>query len=133
MRSYGAFPVHPGRADRETLRLMEDYIAKGFVLGIFPEGTRSTNAVLIPALNGAAMVAHHTNVPVLPIGIAGTEHMRSKWWFLKRPVIHIHIGPLLRLPTGNGKIDRTAATRMIMGSIAALLPPEYRGVYAETG
>ncbi len=131
MSSYGAFPVHPGKADRETVRLMEEYVKQGFALGIFPEGTRSQNGALIPALNGAALIAHRTNVPILPIAITGTEKMRGKFWFIKRPVIHINIGPQFQIPSGAGKMDRSAATKLIMRSIADLLPPEYRGVYAE--
>jgi 1-acyl-sn-glycerol-3-phosphate acyltransferase len=131
MTSYGSFPVYQGKADRETLRKMENYLSQGLALGIFPEGTRSPNAELIPALNGAALIAHHTGAPILPLGIYGTEKMRGKTWYFKRPVIEIRFGKLFQLPPKNGKADREADTRLIMEHIAELLPPEYHGVYTK--
>ena len=129
MTSYGTFPVYQGKADRETLRKMEDYLAQGLTLGIFPEGTRSQNSALIPALNGAALIAHRTGAPILPLGIYGTEKMRGITWYFKRPIIEIRFGKLFQLPPKNGKTDREADTRLIMERIAELLPPEYHGVY----
>ncbi len=131
MTSYGTFPVYQGKADRETLRKMEGYLAQGLVLGIFPEGTRSKNDALIPALNGAALIAHRTGAPILPLGIHGTEKMRGKTWYFKRPVITIRFGKPFHLQKKNGKPDREADTRLIMKRIADLLPPEYRGAYAD--
>jgi 1-acyl-sn-glycerol-3-phosphate acyltransferase len=131
MTSYGAFPVYQGKADRENLHKMEDYLAQGLALGIFPEGTRSKDAELIPALNGAALIAQRTSAPILPLGIYGTEKLRGKTWYFKRPVINIKFGKLFNIPTKDGKVDREANTRLIMERIAELLPPEYHGVYAE--
>ncbi|MDO9332949.1 MAG: lysophospholipid acyltransferase family protein [Dehalococcoidales bacterium] len=131
MTSYGTFPVYQGKADRETLRKMEDYLVQGLALGIFPEGTRSQNIALIPALNGAALIAHRTGAPILPLGIYGTEKMRGIAWYFKRPIIEIRFGKLFQLPPKNGKADREADTRLIMERIAELLPPEYRGIYTK--
>jgi 1-acyl-sn-glycerol-3-phosphate acyltransferase len=131
MTSYGSFPVYQGRPDRETLRKMEGFLAQGLALGLFPEGTRSQNDALIPAFNGAALIARHTNVPILPLGIHGTEKMRGISWYFKRPVIEIRFGKVFQLPPKNGKVDREADTRLIMENIAELLPPEYHGVYSK--
>ncbi len=131
MTSYGTFPVYQGKADRETLRKMEDYLVQGLALGIFPEGTRSQNIALIPALNGAALIAHRTGAPILPLGIYGTEKMRGIAWYFKRPIIEIRFGKLFQLPPKNGKADREADTLLIMERIAELLPPEYHGVYTK--
>ena len=131
MTSFHTFPVFQGKADRETLRKMEGYLQQGFALGIFPEGTRSQNASLIPALNGAALMAHRTGAPILPIGIWGTEKMRGKKWYFQRPTIEIWFGKPFLIERKEGKPDREADTRKIMEHIADLLPPEYRGAYAE--
>lgn len=131
MTSFGTFPVFQGKADRTTLRKMEDYLKQGLALGIFPEGTRSQNASLIPALNGAALMAHRTGAPILPVGIYGTEKMHGKAWYFKHPVIDIRFGKPFHLAKTEGKQDRGADTRLIMERIAELMPPEYRGVYAE--
>jgi len=131
MTSYGSFPVYQGRPDRETIRMMEGFLAQGLVLGLFPEGTRSQNAALIPAFNGAALIAHRTSAPILPLGIHGTEKMRGKSWYFKRPVIEIRFGKVFKLPPKNSKADRESDTRIIMEHIAELLPPEYHGVYTK--
>ena len=131
MTSYGSFPVYQGRPDRETLRKMEGFLAQGLALGLFPEGTRSQNDALIPAFNGAALIARHTNAPILPLGIHGTEKMRGVSWYFKRPVIEIRFGKVFQLPPKNGKVDREADTRLIMENIAELLPHEYHGVYSK--
>lgn len=131
MSSFGSFPVYQGKPDRETLRKMEGFLAQGLALGIFPEGTRSLNNALIPALNGAALIAHRTGAPILPLGIHGTEKMRGKSWYFKRPKIEIRFGKVFQLPPKNGKADREADTRLIMERITELLPLQYHGVYAK--
>lgn len=131
MTSFQTFPVYQGKADRQTIRRMENYLTQGFALGIFPEGTRSQNAALIPALNGAALIAHRTGAPILPAGIHGTEKMRGTSWYFKRPTIIIRYGKPFNLEKHDGKADREADTKLIMKHIADLLPPEYRGVYAD--
>jgi len=131
MTSFGTFPVYQGRADRDTLRKMEDYLSKGLALGIFPEGTRSQNDALIPAFNGAALIARRTDISILPLGIHGTEKMRGISWYFKRPKIEINFGKPFKLPPKKGKIDREADTHLIMERVAELLPLGYRGVYAK--
>ncbi len=130
MRSYGAFPVYQGKVDRAGIRLMENYLEQGLVVAIFPEGTRSRTAALLPALNGAALLAHRTGASILPIGIWGTEQMRKKGWFLRRPVINIQFGSPFLLPREHGRSERVGATHMIMKRIAELLPDGFRGAYA---
>ena len=133
MESLGCFPVYQGVADRKTVRLMEQYIKDGFALVIFPEGTRSLNAELLPALNGAALIAQRTNALILPVGISGTKKLRGPVWYFKRPRITANFGQPFLLPSKNGKLTREDATQLIMKRVADLLPPEYHGAYAEKG
>ncbi len=111
--------------------MMEEYLTQGLALGIFPEGTRSQNAALIPALNGTALIAQRTGAPILPLGIYGTERMRGLAWYFKRPIIIIRYGEPFHLPSGNSKLERETATRYIMERIAELLPAEYHGAYTK--
>lgn len=54
------------------------------------------------------------------------------WKRLKRVPIHARIGTLIELPAGNAtKKQLQAYTDQVMIAIARLLPPEYRGVYAQ--
>ncbi len=131
MKSLGSFPVYQGVADRKTIRLMEQYLKDGFALVIFPEGKRSLNAELLPALNGAALIARRTHALFLPVGITDTEKMRGWNWVFKRPNINVNFGKPFLLPSNDDKLTREDATNLIMERITDLLPPEYHGVYAK--
>ena len=131
MESLGCFPVYQGVADRKSIRLMEQYIKDGYALVIFPEGTRSLQAQLIPALDGTALIARRTGALILPVGISGTDKMRNWNWIFKRPVITVNFGKPFHLPSDNHKLSRAEATTFIMEHITDLLPVEYHGVYAE--
>jgi 1-acyl-sn-glycerol-3-phosphate acyltransferase len=74
----GAFPVHRGSADREALRRCIDVIDHGEPLVIFPEGTRQSGPVVQPLFEGAAYIATRTGVPIIPVGIGGSERAMPK-------------------------------------------------------
>jgi 1-acyl-sn-glycerol-3-phosphate acyltransferase len=134
IRSLGAFPVRRGEGDREALRNAEQLLAHGDILVIFPEGHRS-GGKLIPGHPGTAYIALRTGVPVVPVAISGTE------WTLKglrygpfAPRVRIVFGKpfvLAPAPGRHGRESLAPAADQIMRSIAALLPPEYRGAYAD--
>ncbi len=134
IHSLGAFPVQRGELNRQALRQANQVLAKGLALIIFPEGSRSRSARLQPALPGSALIAQHNNIPVLPVGIIGTEKIRGFGWFLRRPRIMVNIGHPFHLPSIEGRLTRTnrwELTDAIMSHIARLLPVDYRGKYAE--
>ena len=134
IRSFGAFPVHRGRPDKEALRQAEQVLAKGQALVMFPEGMRSRNAQLLPAFSGSALIACRYGVPVLPVGITGTEKIRGVAWVLHRPRVTVNIGHPFYLPAVSSKLtkDKLAElTSLIMERIAELLPQEYRGNAAD--
>jgi len=129
----GVFPVHRGRLDRKALRQAERVLARDLALVIFPEGRRSHNGQLQPASPGAALIASRYKVPVLPIGITGTERIKGITWVLRRPQITVNIGHPFQLPVVNGKVTRVELAKMselIMEHIADLLPTTYRGNYS---
>ena len=133
VRSFGAFPVHRERMDREALRQAKRVLADGLALVMFPEATRSKNAQLQPAFPGSALIALRSGAPILPVGITGTEKIEGVAWILHRPVLTVNIGHPFYLPSVNSrltKVEMTELTDFIMGRIAELLPPEYRGNYA---
>jgi 1-acyl-sn-glycerol-3-phosphate acyltransferase len=71
--SLGGFPVHRGTIDREALRRSLQVLAAGEPLVIYPEGTRLAGPTVGPIFDGAAYVATKAQVPLLPVGIAGSE------------------------------------------------------------
>lgn len=136
LRSFGAFPVHRGKLDRKALRQAGQLLAQGQALVMFPEGTRSGNARLQPAFYGSALIALRNGVPVLPVGIAGTEKIKGVAWILRRPQITVNIGHPFYLPAVRSRLTKTELAELtdaIMWHIAELLPPEYRGNYAKQG
>lgn len=132
MRGYGAFPVRRSGMNREAMRRARDLFEQGIALAIFPEGRRSLARQLESAFSGAAMIAVRNCVPVLPVGIYGTEKIKGLTWWLRRPRVTVNIGHPFMLPAVNGKVTRAELaqfTHSIMEHIAELLPEEYRGNY----
>lgn len=133
MRGLGAFPVYRGRPYRKTFRQAEQVLAQGSTLVVFPEGMRSRNAKLQHSFSGPALIAFRSGVPILPVGITGTEKLESAAGLLRRPQIMVNIGRPFNLPPVDGKLTKTVLdelTNHIMERVAELLPVEYRGTYA---
>jgi len=130
----GAFPIRRGGMNRAALRFAEKLFGRGGALIAFPEGRRSMKAQLVNAFSGPALIAVRNGVPILPVGICGTEKRTGfKWWW-HRPQVTVNIGRPFTLPSVNGKVTRQQLaefTHSIMGQIAGLLPGEYRGQYGD--
>ncbi len=73
IRELGAFPVDRGAGDGEAIRLAEEVVQDGRLLGIFIEGTRSKTGEFLRPKSGAAMVAFQTQTPVIPVCITPKE------------------------------------------------------------
>ena len=134
--NFGAFPVKSRRPNRRTFEHSAHWLGCHVGLVMFPEGARSSNAQLQPAFSGSALVAARFGAPILPVGITGTEKIKGKFWWLRRPRIKINIGKPFYPPVVDGRLTKEERTRLIhyiMEHIAELLPPEYRGSYAEKG
>ena len=70
-RKAGAFPIKRGKGDTEALEVAKDYINKGDMLLMFPEGTRNGLDKGVKMKKGAAILALSTNSVIVPIGIKG--------------------------------------------------------------
>lgn len=71
----GGFPVDRGAADRAALRAAQDVIRDGEPLVVFPEGTRNNGPEIGVLFNGAAYIASRLGVPLVPVGVGGTEQI----------------------------------------------------------
>ncbi len=132
----GGFPVNRNSIDRAALKQAGLLLDEGLIVGIMPEGTRSTSRQLMPGNPGVALIAYQNNVPLLPVGITGTQHLpfdaknSGERWLGRRTTVTIG-KPLTLPPRQRGqRLDLDAATNQIMYAIADLLPPSYRGAYA---
>lgn len=107
----GAFPVNRGTADREALRRCIEVVEAGEPLVVFPEGTRQSGPHVQPLFEGAAYIATRSGVPIVPVGIGGSEAAMPKGSKLLRPVkVHVVVGePLYPAPPGpSGRAPRSA-------------------------
>ena len=119
---------------QELLKRTRNTLEQGLILGMFPEGSRSHDGKLKKGKPGSAVIASKTNVPILPVGIVGTDKIKGISWLWERPSIVINIGKPFKLPSTNNnmsKSQRELLTTQLMREIAALLPPEYQGIYKE--
>ena len=130
-----AFPVYrrgTTKDKQKTLKQAKELLDKGLVLGMFPEGKRSREGKLTRGKPGSAVMASRMGVSLLPVGIIGTDKFKGINWLWRRPHIIINIGQPFRLPSVDGKLNKSQMkllTDSVMGKIAALLPPEYQGAY----
>lgn len=123
------------RIDFAALREALDYLRRGAMVGLAPEGTRSRDANgLLEGKQGAALLASRVAVPIVPVAITGSEKINKALLHLRRQKVTIRVGEPYMLPE-MGQNDRQVwlarNTDEIMCRIAALLPPEYRGFYAQ--
>jgi len=66
---------------RETLRRLD----LGFLVGVFPEGTRSSDGSLGTFKPGFAALVRRTDQPIYPVGIAGAHRALGKGSLFLRP------------------------------------------------
>lgn len=122
-----AFPVRRGEADRAAISKATELLKAGEVVGMFPEGTRTrdTGGELGSAHSGVAFVALRAGVPIVPVGIAGTDRIRPEGWrMLRFPRVTIAYGEPVR-PEDFSSLDKRerldAMTALVMERIASEL------------
>ena len=128
----GCIPVRRFEGDVGALRRAEKVLRQGHVLVMFPEGTRSRHPGLGKGHPGTAVIALRSGVPIVPIGVSGTETVSLPGCFLRRTRVRVAFGQPFTLPRGQRLTTELAeeGTERIMKEIAALLPEAYRGTYA---
>lgn len=114
LSALGGFPVHRGTVDREALRRCIEVIGGGEPLVIFPEGTRREGATVYELFDGAAYVAARTGVPIVPVGIGGSERAMPRGAKGLRPgKIHIVVGaPLFLAPRDGARPTRREVSEL---------------------
>ena len=128
LRNVGAFPVDRklGGKDEWAMDHARKVLDNGLTLGMFPEGTRSRGNGLGLAKTGVARFAIEKQVPVIPMAITGSDKFFRE--LPKRNPVRVEMCPPLFPDPGETSI---AFTDRIMFCMAANLPEEMRGVYAD--
>lgn len=106
----GAVEVERGTADRGAMRALEAVLERGEPVAIFPEGTRHSGPEIAELFAGAAYLSVKYDVPIVPVGIGGSEHILPKGKILPR--VHrvaVSVGEPLHPPVLEGRARRSAA------------------------
>ena len=135
---YAMGRIHVSPFDRsnkpiDAVRTMLGLLDRDQAVMVFPEGHRSPDHTMQEGMLGVVYVAMKSQAPILPVGLTGTEKLRA--WRMPAPLCRLtaNIGQPFTPPVLEGRPSKEvmhSILDMIMGRIAALLPEEYRGVYA---
>ncbi|MGQ9681786.1 MAG: lysophospholipid acyltransferase family protein [Anaerolineae bacterium] len=134
LRWAGVIFVSRGEVDRQALRRALEVLNSGGVLGMAPEGTRSKTYQLQSGRGGIAYLAHAAQPMILPVATTGVEHVLPALRRGQRARVRVTIGQPFRLPMLDHRPrpdELLQQADIVMRHIAALLPHEYRGVYAD--
>ena len=134
LRQIHVYPVDRDGRDVGAVTWAFEQLGQDRMLLIFPEGTRRPGG-LGRGTDGLAYLAARSHAAIVPVGITGTERITS---FLRVAFpfcrLRVRIGEPFYLRAVGGRVPRevlSSMTETVMERIAVLLPPEYRGAYAD--
>jgi 1-acyl-sn-glycerol-3-phosphate acyltransferase len=126
-----------GRASAAALDVAADVLESGQLFGIFPEGTRSRDGLLYRGRTGIARLALRAGVPIVPVGIVGTDRIQPPGAAVPRPFrrCSVRIGAPISVDRyadrlNDGRIYREL-TDEVMFEIAGLSGQRYVDRYAD--
>ena len=114
LSTVGGFPVTRGRSDIEALKRAVYVLQQGEPLVMFPEGERKSGPIVQPLFEGAAFIAARTGVPIIPVGIGGSERVMPKGakMIYPRKVCVIIGKPILPNVGQTGRAPRSEVKRL---------------------
>jgi len=122
------------RAARQSIEMAHERLVAGEALLIFGEGTRSRTRGLQQMMKGVDRYLDPDGTWVMPVGIVGSDEMYpigDDTLYPVRIVVSlgrpVDAGLLRERSNGDGRVMMDAVGL----AIGNLLPPEYRGVYAD--
>lgn len=126
------FPVDRHTADRWALRTAIDVLERRGRLILWVEGTRAAAPGMQRCEPGVGFLLRRVQCDVLPVAVWGSERVLVKGRTLpRRAPVTLRFGRPFTPDLANARRDHQAVADQVGARIAALLPPEYRGVYAE--
>ncbi|MCR4435577.1 MAG: lysophospholipid acyltransferase family protein [Clostridiales bacterium] len=120
IRQLGAFPVKREKGDVESIKTALKLIGDGHIVGIFPEGTRTSKrkeGKMVKPKPGAALLAVKTGVPVIPVAIQGRYKLFSNVKVIFGEPIKLDASESIKYTTA----ELTDYSRSIMEKIYALM------------
>jgi 1-acyl-sn-glycerol-3-phosphate acyltransferase len=128
LEQWQAIPVERQGRDSTGVRLLLQHLRSGGVLAVAAEGRRTRSGHLEAINPVLAKIVAQSDVPILPVGIAGSYEALPPGAILPRPrKIVVTVGPTFRLPRGT---DGPTAALRIREEIAKQLPQRMQPVDA---
>mgnify|MGYP003537837010 FL=1 len=94
MRRTYVIPISREAARGGSIRLAVERLEQGYLLGMFPEGTRSTGSEVRAFRPGFLAMVRRTNQPVYPVGIFGSDQAMPRGaWFIRPTRTYVVYGP----------------------------------------
>jgi 1-acyl-sn-glycerol-3-phosphate acyltransferase len=119
---YGAISINRSKPDKTTFKSVKKIFAAGWSVGMFVEGTRAKNpGVLGQPHLGAAFLAKSNKVPILPVGLVGTN--------LKHGKAHATIGNIIQ--TSDDLEKTTWEIMEALSKLTGFAMPETRKIASE--
>jgi 1-acyl-sn-glycerol-3-phosphate acyltransferase len=139
MRATGQIPIDRsgGKASEDSLNTGLAVLARGEILGIYPEGTRSPDGKLYRGRTGVARMILEGDVPVVPVAMVDTEKIMPIGTRLPKVG---RIGMVIGEPIDFSRFEGMEGDRFILRSVTdqimyelhALGEQEYVDVYASS-
>jgi 1-acyl-sn-glycerol-3-phosphate acyltransferase len=121
IRLYGAYPVKRGSADRSAIRAALTQLEAGWAVGVFLQGTRTSDARISDPKLGATLLAAKSQAALLPVSLWGTDAIIAKGQKLPRPApITVRIGQAISPPTSTQREELEAITQQCVKAIHTL-------------
>jgi len=131
---WGGIPLRRGESDVRAYHQALQALKAGKIVAVAPEGTRSGSGRLGRGHPGIVTLALRSQAPILPMVYYGGESFYDNLRRLRRTDFHIVVGRPFVVQTGETTVTRAVRRQItdeIMYQLAALLPPRYRGEYAD--
>jgi 1-acyl-sn-glycerol-3-phosphate acyltransferase len=117
----GSVPIDRADPSPSSIKTAVDILKRGEIILIFPSGTRSEESIAFK--RGAATVALHARVPLVPALFQGPKQMQLAH-FLHRPLVRVTFGspiPTAELPIGKKTtIDLTRQLQAAIGELRSV-------------
>ncbi len=137
-RALGQIPIHRqgGDASARALATAREVLGEGNLISLYPEGTRSIDGNVHRGRTGVARLALECGVPVVPVGISGTDRIQpvGSRWFRPFKSVRVSFGPQMTFDSAalvDAETGRTSNERLrsftgeLMAEIARLADRPY--------